>query len=126
MYGLVDHGIAIVEGELPIDPDAQFLPILPELPRIKAAGILVAHIDADVPNQILRTLGMLGVATATRRQSGPIRTAIMSFSTLSPGRTPASKPSSTMLRNMLSRISSTQISDNSCRFRWVIVRCGVC
>ena len=49
----VDHGVGIVEGELTIYPDAQFLTFLLELPSIKATGGLVAHVDADMPDQIL-------------------------------------------------------------------------
>lgn len=46
----------LFEGELTVYPDAQFMTVLFELPGIKTISSLMAHIDADVSNQILRML----------------------------------------------------------------------
>ena len=86
-----------VEDELPIDAHLQLAAALLKLPGVQPAIGRQAQIDAVVVGQVLRRLwaAVASRNTMARRRPpcacpGPMRTAIMSFATCSPRRTPAS------------------------------------
>ena len=86
-----------VEDELAVDAHSQFAVPFFELPGVEPAMGGQAQIDAVVTEQFLRRAvagdrfaRYDGAPTTAMRMSGPIRTAIMSFATCSPRRTPAS------------------------------------
>src|SRR5215207_10583681 len=101
-----DLSVRGVEGQLPVDTNAKLLPPLLELPGVEPARRGLADVDAFVRDQFLRALRRGMCREIVGRGYGheaPVRTDPNreSFSTLSPSRTPASNPSSTMLRSPL-------------------------
>ena len=92
----VEHLGGAVEGHLAFDAHLEFAAAFFKFPRVQAAMRRQPKIDAVVADQLLRFFGSdrlrkyEGAPTTAMRMSGPTRTAIMSFATCSPLRTPAS------------------------------------
>ena len=109
--------LGVVAGELALDADVERPAVTLELPRVEAAEGRQAQVDAGMGGQLVRRLAAgrgarsrPGRPATSIRLSGPMRTAIMSRSTLSPSRTPASKRCSTMSTKDWSTEISTLMS----------------
>ena len=92
----IEHRGGAVEHKLPLDAHPDLAATFLEFPRIQPAMRRQAQIDAGMRRQVLRRLRPRAAGEIRRRTDdrrahvGPMRTATMSFATISPVRTPAS------------------------------------
>ena len=121
--GCFAEQVGVVEHEGTLDTNLEWPALVLEVPGVEPAGPDAPVVDAAMAREVAGRAGHRwsakydGAPTTAIWMSGPIRTAIISFSTMSPKRIPASMRSATMSVRLSSMIISTRISGCDARKR---------